>query len=52
MKKICPFCRKELSKAEIEKRELEKFPVVCDNCVETTKQKIQKCQKLMEKISL
>lgn len=52
MIKICPFCKKELTKEEIQKREFEKFVPVCDNCVQATKEKIIKCQKLMSQMSL
>lgn len=52
MEKKCPLCRKKITLVELEKRRVEKFPPVCDNCVEPAKEKLKICQTLMEKMSL
>lgn len=52
MKKICPFCKKEITQIEKEKREIDKFLMVCDNCVPYAKKQIDICSKLMQKIKL
>ena len=52
MKKKCPLCRKDITDSEIEKRKVEKFPPVCDNCVEPAKKQLEKCLILFQKMKL